>query len=734
MEIACTVIFFILGFMSQLKIWKVVKERREKKLADQFQDEESREHLEAAIGQRIEGSNARERAQWERVYGDKDSHHRVPNDSGFISSPPESIRKSSVSVNEFEDVELADMPRASEAGSNTRQLDDEGKPWKGKEAVVTVRIASEDSVQKYNATESGASTPPHADSLGKNGESSSESLDTNKELVRTRSLRPSARPPPPIVPLPFSPLRQSQTSGVADYTVSAEGLYGTIPEEDDRSSVAVTVDDPPDMDLFSTPGSPFLDPSPDGEIDEMLALGSESLRKPTAADEDGEDGLAEEEDPERLQHPERETSLAKFRRATGDSNSPGEESQPALTRPTATSVDTSVPLTPHSKPDMDDAASLHSLKERLPSQMPKVAMTYRTNEWAKHLEAAEKPELETLSLPESPGTRVDLGFAEAVKAAGRERPRESLDLRAEHANQRWNDNNLPQNYVYSQGQATPNQTLSRSSSGMTLNSTNSVPRRMSAVPSTRLTTNGLRNSSAPLLHQPLIESPIEDILAASTPYRRASQPIYASSPTLLNQRDLVVRNKTNSMSFANLTLRPNFALTAPTDAGSVRSVPFDADDDTILLSERRRLLTGQPSDPNMTLAERRAALQQRQQATWPTPQNQQQQPQTADQRIIYDSHQPVRASLDAERKQYTLLTQWRASQGPAPNYVPQVADEKRRAEMLEQKRREQWERERRRKERKMREVAFDELMRRGESHDTHRELIRAMQRRADTGT
>ncbi|KAI2630822.1 hypothetical protein GGR54DRAFT_635429 [Hypoxylon sp. NC1633] len=41
-------------------------------------------------------------------------------------------------------------------------------------------------------------------------------------------------------------------------------------------------------------------------------------------------------------------------------------------------------------------------KERLPTSLPRVALSYRTNEWAKHLSLAEKPEPETLQLNEYP--------------------------------------------------------------------------------------------------------------------------------------------------------------------------------------------------------------------------------------------------------------------------------------------------------------------------------------------
>ncbi|OTA59995.1 hypothetical protein K449DRAFT_101767 [Hypoxylon sp. EC38] len=53
-----------------------------------------------------------------------------------------------------------------------------------------------------------------------------------------------------------------------------------------------------------------------------------------------------------------------------------------------------------SKIPKSTASSTSLTKERLPSSLSRVALSYRTNEWAKHLSQAEKPELENLQLNE----------------------------------------------------------------------------------------------------------------------------------------------------------------------------------------------------------------------------------------------------------------------------------------------------------------------------------------------
>ncbi|KAI0131606.1 hypothetical protein F4776DRAFT_671601 [Hypoxylon sp. NC0597] len=53
-----------------------------------------------------------------------------------------------------------------------------------------------------------------------------------------------------------------------------------------------------------------------------------------------------------------------------------------------------------SKSPKSTASSTSLTKERLPSSLSRVALSYRTNEWAKHLSQAEKPELENIQLNE----------------------------------------------------------------------------------------------------------------------------------------------------------------------------------------------------------------------------------------------------------------------------------------------------------------------------------------------
>lgn len=67
-ELAVTVIVTILGVVSQLRLWKVVREKRSKEEAAKREEEKRKEEAEAEVAQRLEENNMRERQAWEAQY------------------------------------------------------------------------------------------------------------------------------------------------------------------------------------------------------------------------------------------------------------------------------------------------------------------------------------------------------------------------------------------------------------------------------------------------------------------------------------------------------------------------------------------------------------------------------------------------------------------------------------------------------------------------------------------
>ncbi|KAK3313415.1 hypothetical protein B0H66DRAFT_522430 [Apodospora peruviana] len=70
-EIAITILIFLAGIVSQLKLWRVIKDRQRRRDEERAEGERAVQTEEENIGRRVERMNARERRQWERVYGDE---------------------------------------------------------------------------------------------------------------------------------------------------------------------------------------------------------------------------------------------------------------------------------------------------------------------------------------------------------------------------------------------------------------------------------------------------------------------------------------------------------------------------------------------------------------------------------------------------------------------------------------------------------------------------------------
>ncbi|KAL6233859.1 hypothetical protein BDW75DRAFT_181836 [Aspergillus navahoensis] len=69
-ELAATVIVAIMGVISQLRLWKVVRERRARENEKQQEEQRKRDEAEAEVGKRLEEDNMKERMEWEAKFGD----------------------------------------------------------------------------------------------------------------------------------------------------------------------------------------------------------------------------------------------------------------------------------------------------------------------------------------------------------------------------------------------------------------------------------------------------------------------------------------------------------------------------------------------------------------------------------------------------------------------------------------------------------------------------------------
>ena len=625
-EIACTVIVFLFGLMSQFKIWKVLKEKRERRDADRLRWDESREQLEEAVGNDIEARNERERARWEAVYGDR-RQSVVEGDSG-VGSSIETIPKKSMSVREQtvdsiaegenEALEMLDMPAAAPKPSGKSEP----------HHVITARVASED--QELQSITGSQQAWPRASGLSRSpsfgSRSSAQAGNTGRSLEQRHEGpyerdRSDEQASPAVVPLPFTILAE----GDEERELSGDGLSGTrlttrrsavdrrgmdvnhltlrdkdeedsttavsLIDDDNDSSVAATIQEDPDADAWSAPRLSQM-PSPcqsDGEPEGILRqtgdggnCSSDSRRSliELPIEDDDEEAIVRPRGPGSVRSqakPQRRQSASDSqRRSTASRSSDGD-------------------FRLHD--DDSNVFVAGDLTDHLPQMMSKAARTYRTNEWAKHSADADQPDQGTESESTSPGIHPEYAFAEeAARPVDVEALRQVIPTVDEAGR---NQNPYRQS-------PRPSRTSPGGSSGPVYAFEPGQPRTLArdhaSLP--RLATAGVRNASAPLTTQALMESPIENVPGSSTPYRNFSDPLDAMSVNnLMDQRNQRLRNKATSTSFSP----PNRNLTDPSGSASGRDL---SDSDNLSLSDRKRWLV---NEQNSTLAQRKANLQRRHQ-------------------------------------------------------------------------------------------------------------------------
>ncbi|KAF2263905.1 hypothetical protein CC78DRAFT_581025 [Lojkania enalia] len=808
-EVACVIIICVGGLVSQMKLWKLVKERREKNASQRLEREENIQREEEELGRRIEDNFSRERAQWEATYGDKSLAH----DSAFDSSN-NSVQKSSFSLKEkglSESVEMVDITpqqptsvgRASSKASGKRAMTG---------PKVTVTVLQEDDIQEID--HEGNPVPPkksvstrlsntieNIDNSARNSveQVSVEPSGASRSVSARSSLRASVPPPPAVVPLPFTIPKEEDTQSQEDDNASVsavpESVHTTLSNrrslvkrlsggsalkrfsrasvddsdmeealivphiEDDRaSSVAATLDDDLSLPDVSPPHTPLaLDDSersaPNdivdaskapkeaitkdveverGDFGEAFRIPSSSVAlsesNPTtskSADDklnEGDTGKANKvmtfavsvnREP---QNPT--TARAITRQSLTISTDP--KADPRRSKRTSSSsfrqpssivgsiTHDNGPRSPHSPSTKSGDASRSSrieshnggLSGALPEKMSKVAKSYRTNEWAKHLESAEKPEVDDIPEPESPGVRLE-GKVEEVA--------NSITISTTKARRESTSSNVHRNSNLARSSsdltkyahAGSLQALSRPPSAVALSSQPVPP---SAFPASgisragsKMQNRGFRSSSTPYLTPAALESPAEEL----APTKISPIPSTIPDNTLMSQREALVRNKVTSHSFAPQASTPNLV------AGS--------DTENITLAQRKQQIQNQ-SAPLMS--------QQWRQSSWAN----------GSQMQIYDSHQPKRTPTgsDQERRE-VMLANWRESirQNVAPAQVAVVDEQTRRAAMINDRRQKEAIKQQQDMAAQYRDSMMGSMMRSNEMLDAHREAMRRMQAKAN---
>lgn len=646
-----------------MKVWKIIRVRKEEKAREQRRRDEERNMADEERGRRVEDGIKRERGSWEAAYGSGERGKSQHLDSGVGTDEP-STRKGSLSIvgtsdargSNSEGVELQEMdasPNGPEKGGTVTVhavQDDEISPTPSATGQHLARSTPESREPSIHESQTGTPKPfgseasygdaaalrvvdenltlrpkmthlpfkvPDPDSGSEDGHSSVAASAASEHMPNRWSNRLSGS----SIVRKLS--KRSQRSFIAAST-SEEALMIPNTEQDRASSVAATIDGISEEDDSEEGALSTRDQRHSFEIlrkqDSMQALmqgthssvdlGKDAEKSPGQSTNQIALGVRAAEE---AQHVNGSMDLRPESVALPDSEiasittveEPNMEPRANVTAGSETS---------QQRPRID------SLTVHLPGGASKVVTAYRTNEWAKHLNGADLPEVDELKFKE-PRTAdssqaiecvapVDVRALQQTTLNAEPPPiltvkthslgdRPASYFQSKNPFHRQQDTPKPKPVVHQLTcekamERTPSQTslaksMERSPSQTSLSSTQSrkeqyrppLPKfrsSQSSIPSAR---EFRRSGSVPMVSSPLVESPIEEGVEASFPIR-----FTPSSTHLMSQRDSLLRNKPSSTSL----LRTNWSNTTLDQHPALRAL----NEDEISLSQRKSLLQQNP--------------------------------------------------------------------------------------------------------------------------------------------
>lgn len=789
-ETAGIIFLFVLGVMSQMKVWKIIKKRREERAAEETRKNEEKERAEEALGRQLEADNEQERALWDAVYGNKKRGRGSHLDSGIGTDAPSSTRKSSMSVVDFqnlrdEGIEMQDLGDArSEKGA--------GK--------ITVHVAQDDEL----AVPSPAPRSPtlttdhpmeHSMDDGKSTKSAKipDQPPPNQNMKKAanidKKLTLKATPKPKFVPLPFNvpqAEKDDDASSAATFAASdhfpdraSKRLSGSllmrklsgrsqrrqsrlsqgmsqealvIPHDDDgASSIAATMDgisnksrseagssrnptpEPlasPDI-LVTAPQTPLASTEPVQAFD-PIQKAVETTVPPRGVRLDAEKGTVDRSAREkRDQKSEKGSSeTVADEHQTEESISKSKDKLKAAEAPKA------------SQGPKEPA----SLAENLPQGASRIELAYRTNEWAKHLDRAETPETEEIKIHEcqSAIAAQSKEVAAPVNVRGLQQtaltaePAPETSIFVNDAPAAKNNNpyrphqprsNSQMSFVKNLERA-PSQTSLVSSSSSQEDSPRSSLNKTRTVQSSASLSRGFRSTSTPLVTSPLATSPIQEDVEATFPPK-----FTPSASHLMSQRDNLIRSKPSSTSLLRSASANSMNRLSAYNTPNASNMPLnhlaEEDDDNISLAQRKSMLQQNPSRTsliNRTLSS--GAVTPVKASHLSLDQQVDNNPYRQTAHLITNNNPPHAARLPKSPTDPAALSSWRASlaQLPFTAETQQTAEiERRRSQLLAEKQAERRSQAVEAGQREQRQSVLGREMRRGSMLDAHREAMRRMQ-------
>lgn len=410
-EIAAIFLITAVGIMSQMKLWKIIEERKKANDVIARQHAADLQAVDEETGRRVQAECQAERSQWEAVYGDdKDTR----GSSSMDRRPATGTSKADSGLGDGDSRasgdEAKDMKEVREEHPGGPSADKEIAVDDQTRAIIPLGFDEAPPVSVSGTLVEDTPESCAAETKQKDLEEENEADMEASPAKSKERLNSSFTPPPAVVPLPLPLLREDDDEADSDtfsqatkayserYSVNMEADVYT-PQIDlqlpyDRtskaSSLAATCDERQDeiVDLQAPPQTDETDD--DVAMTSMGSLQIESKYLSAPAQEDRKPELAENNVTilNSLESP----SITPNRDATVE---PSESSpQSEVSKAPAMLPHELVPAS-YPKSKTSSSVSKNSGYE-IQTQCSKVVKTFRTNEWAKHLQEAERPELEAL--------------------------------------------------------------------------------------------------------------------------------------------------------------------------------------------------------------------------------------------------------------------------------------------------------------------------------------------------
>ncbi|KAF2128636.1 hypothetical protein P153DRAFT_376739 [Dothidotthia symphoricarpi CBS 119687] len=680
-ELAGVFIIAVFGIVSQLRVWKLVKEHREKSVAHQLEKQQDQDRVETALGKSIEDSFQRERAQWESTYGEKG----MPESSGASLKDSTHVQEREVSPNDS--LELVNV-----AKSGVIRSTDTDTPAKSK---LTVNVLEDDAIHHIDAQ--GNPIPHTQISNHDTAATGNDILDTDRPLVPARSsLRSSVPPTSPVMALPFAVPEEDEakdnddntsTSAMSESEHELISAYRPVMSKRISDMSGIQHENQTSRDWFQSGIShnkgdrassvaAILDENQDNTSLRQLS----PAQSPTGTEHDVSREAVQAVGAQPNGHA---TEKNKEREGSPITNA-ADSARPIFRQSLTASTDPKHSESQQSKSAASDAlsdvGSLQNVKSS--DKVSKVASSHRTNEWAQQLEAADKPDFLELAASTTPQVTLE-GYPKELSAPVSDEIAAPLKDSRRNSKRASTGSGMRRSSGFG---------LGRSTSNFSLAEQQATPRSPYMQ-----TTGDLSRSNSGTNFNALSPMPMD---------------------TLMGQRENRMKNRVSSHS-----------LTPHTSSANLLGEPKEQEDMT--LAQRRQLVQKQSSPTQ---------LQHQPSTTSPRPA-----PPSASQKwqkksvgvkgapLGFDSHQPSRTtSTQSKKKREELYAEWRDSvqEATSPKTAANIAEQQRIA-LINEKRQAEMKKQQRESMAQQRASMMDSMMRSGQMLDAHREAMRKLQANAD---